>query len=199
MAGQPSSERATRGADTRERILAAAEELFSARGFAATSVREIGRCCGVTDAAVFYYFPTKQDILSALLKGPSIEPLEPCTGPFDPEAAAGLVLDVFYRWLEQPGLHRILAIQAFDGDSTAQAFTARMVESYISVVGPMLKPVCGERTQEVLYTLLISTSGEMYGAMLDDPAGYADALRSPRRRARLREIVLLALPVKGAR
>jgi len=183
----------------RERILAAAEELFSARGFAATSVREIGRCCGVTDAAVFYYFPTKQDILSALLKGPEMEPFQPAPGPFDPAATADMVLEVFYRWLEQPALHRILAIQAFDGDSTAQGFTAQMIESFMSVVGPMLRPVCRERTQEVLYTLLISTSGAMYGAMLRDPAGYAEALRAPGARARLREIVLLALPVEGAR
>jgi len=53
-------------ADTRERILRAALEEFSARGYHATSVRELAERVGVTKTAVLYHFPGKADILTAL-------------------------------------------------------------------------------------------------------------------------------------
>lgn len=55
------------GAATRERILAVALELFTERGYDKTSLREIADRIGVTKAALYYYFPSKQKILDALV------------------------------------------------------------------------------------------------------------------------------------
>ncbi|WP_329047214.1 TetR family transcriptional regulator [Amycolatopsis sp. NBC_01488] len=52
--------------DTRARILRAALEEFSERGFHATSVRELAERVGVTKTAVLYHFPGKADIVTAL-------------------------------------------------------------------------------------------------------------------------------------
>lgn len=52
--------------DTRARILRVALEEFSARGFHATSVRELAERVGVTKTAVLYHFPGKADIVTAL-------------------------------------------------------------------------------------------------------------------------------------
>ncbi len=43
----------------RERILDTAEALFARRGYRAVSVRDIAAACGVTNAALYYYFPSK--------------------------------------------------------------------------------------------------------------------------------------------
>jgi len=54
--------------DTRARVLEAALELFAERGFAATSTRELSERLGFTKAALYYYFRTKDDLLTALVQ-----------------------------------------------------------------------------------------------------------------------------------
>jgi AcrR family transcriptional regulator len=54
--------------DTRSRILAAAMSLFGEQGYAGTSVRDISERLGVTKAALYYHFPSKETILDALLE-----------------------------------------------------------------------------------------------------------------------------------
>jgi AcrR family transcriptional regulator len=51
---------------TRERILQVALDLFRDRGYEATSLREIAQCVGVTKAALYYYFPSKEAMIRAL-------------------------------------------------------------------------------------------------------------------------------------
>jgi AcrR family transcriptional regulator len=54
------------GAQTRQRILAAAIELFAANGYAGTSVRDIAEAVGMTKAALYYHFSSKEEILEAV-------------------------------------------------------------------------------------------------------------------------------------
>jgi AcrR family transcriptional regulator len=51
---------------TRERILDAAMRLFIDQGYDKTSLREIAEALGITKAAVYYHFASKDDILAAL-------------------------------------------------------------------------------------------------------------------------------------
>ena len=59
--GAPAGRRA-RG-DTRERIQAVALELFAGEGYEKTSLREIAERLGVTKAALYYHFKSKEDIV----------------------------------------------------------------------------------------------------------------------------------------
>ncbi|MGH2607610.1 MAG: TetR/AcrR family transcriptional regulator [Tepidiformaceae bacterium] len=54
--------------DTRERILDAAEHLFSERGFDGTSIRDVTAEAAVNLAAVHYHFGSKEDLLRAVLE-----------------------------------------------------------------------------------------------------------------------------------
>lgn len=54
------------GAETRERILDVALELFTRHGYDKTSLRDIAERLGITKAALYYYFERKQDILLEL-------------------------------------------------------------------------------------------------------------------------------------
>lgn len=56
-----------RDIDNRQRILEAAEELFAAQGFSATSVREIVQSASVTPPVLYYYFGSKEELLITLL------------------------------------------------------------------------------------------------------------------------------------
>lgn len=57
-----------RRTNTREQIRRVALEMFAERGYAGTSLREIAERLGVSKAAVYYHFPTKEDILASLLE-----------------------------------------------------------------------------------------------------------------------------------
>jgi len=54
---------------TRERIQRVALELFTEQGYEATSLREIAERLGVTKAALYYHFKTKEDIVTSLVEG----------------------------------------------------------------------------------------------------------------------------------
>jgi AcrR family transcriptional regulator len=53
-------------ADTRERILDVALELFSDQGYEKTSLRQIAERMGFSKAAIYYHFASKEDLLLAL-------------------------------------------------------------------------------------------------------------------------------------
>ncbi len=53
--------------DTRERILAVANELFIEQGYEGTSLREIADRLDITKAALYYHFRSKDEILETLL------------------------------------------------------------------------------------------------------------------------------------
>jgi TetR/AcrR family transcriptional regulator len=55
----------------RERLMAAAAELFAVRGYDATSVREIVERARVTKPALYYHFGSKEGIYLAMLEAPS--------------------------------------------------------------------------------------------------------------------------------
>lgn len=57
----------TSDADTRTRILEAAERLFAQRGFAGTTVRELASHAGVNLAMIHYYFGNKEGLYRALI------------------------------------------------------------------------------------------------------------------------------------
>jgi AcrR family transcriptional regulator len=52
--------------DTRTRIQEIALRLFTEQGYEATSLREIAEELGVTKAALYYHFKTKEDIVASL-------------------------------------------------------------------------------------------------------------------------------------
>ncbi|MGN6221568.1 MAG: TetR/AcrR family transcriptional regulator [Microbacterium sp.] len=72
----------TRNGETRTRILDAAERLFAERGFDATPTGAIADLAGVPKGLLFYYFPTKADLLRSLV-GERLE--------FDPIDTSGLI------------------------------------------------------------------------------------------------------------
>src|SRR5581483_10397579 len=62
--GEQVDERRT---DTREQIRRLALELFAEHGYDGTSLREIADRLGITKAAVYYHFKTKEEILVSIV------------------------------------------------------------------------------------------------------------------------------------
>ncbi|MFI5897945.1 TetR/AcrR family transcriptional regulator [Actinoplanes sp. NPDC051513] len=66
----------TRPGTARERLLAAALDLFAQHGVSGTSLQMIADRLGVTKAAVYHQFPTKDEIVLAVID-PALDRLEP--------------------------------------------------------------------------------------------------------------------------
>src|SRR5256886_10805033 len=56
--------------DTRSRVQKVALELFAEQGYEKTSLREIAERLGVTKAALYYHFKSKEDIVHSLTRQP---------------------------------------------------------------------------------------------------------------------------------
>ncbi len=52
----------------RQRLLRETTHLFVERGFDGTSMREIADACGVTKASLYYYYPSKADLLADIIR-----------------------------------------------------------------------------------------------------------------------------------
>src|SRR3954467_8045748 len=53
------------GAESKQRILRVARELFHEHGYGSTTVRAVATAAGVDPAMVFYFFQTKQGLFAA--------------------------------------------------------------------------------------------------------------------------------------
>jgi TetR/AcrR family transcriptional regulator len=64
------------GEDRRRQLIEIAIDLFSQRGFAGTTTREIAVAAGVTEAIIFRHFATKQDLYAAILENSATLPTD---------------------------------------------------------------------------------------------------------------------------
>ena len=64
-----------RSTDTRERIVDVALELFTRKGFAATTMQDIADELGLTKAAVYHYHRSKDDLIQSLVR-PAVEDVD---------------------------------------------------------------------------------------------------------------------------
>jgi AcrR family transcriptional regulator len=96
----------------RERILDVALDLFTENGYEETSLREVAASLGVTKAALYYHFASKEDILFALHLR-----LHAVMSGFDDELAAPMSKDSWHRMLDAfidrvPANRKVIALHA---------------------------------------------------------------------------------------
>ncbi|MBN9097659.1 MULTISPECIES: TetR/AcrR family transcriptional regulator [unclassified Pseudonocardia] len=144
-----------RRTDTRQQIRAVALELFAEQGYEKTSLREIAERLGVTKAAVYYHYRTKEEILSSLLD----------------EHLAGL--DALVEWAEAqpPGRERRRAIlQRYSEQLAAMADDGSQLIRFMQENQTSMKELGAAAGMRLRF--------ERLGAMLVDPdASAADQLR----------------------
>jgi AcrR family transcriptional regulator len=113
-------------AGPRSRILDTALTLTSQLGAAGTSMRRLATACGLNVATIYHYFPSKADLLRALIEerryGERLATEEPA---IDGTLPPGERLAVFLRWIAERTLDeevvlRLLLGEALRGDATAR-------------------------------------------------------------------------------
>jgi AcrR family transcriptional regulator len=117
----------------RSRILDAALGLMSERGSAGTSMRRLAEACGLNVATIYHYFPSKADLLRAVIEerryGERLASEDP---PIDPSLPARERFAALMRWLwaSTEGEHTVLRLilgEGVRGDPTAQQSVRKLI------------------------------------------------------------------------
>lgn len=125
----------TESAGTRDRILAAAREEFSERGYDKTSVRGIAKSAGVDSALVHHYFGTKEQVFEAAVEvafAPALKVRDAVlAAPLD-DVGERMTRVIFGLWENPVTRKPLLAIvrSAVNNDAAASVFR-RMVTAQL--------------------------------------------------------------------
>ena len=121
--------------DQRGRILDAALELMGQQGSAGASMRQLATACHLNVASLYHYFPSKADLLRAVLDERRYgERLARDTPPVDRSAPPRQRLAGLLRWLwasalEEEAVWRLLVGEAIRGGTEATASARGVVEA----------------------------------------------------------------------
>ena len=136
---------------SRAAILEAAQEVFTERGYARATIREIARRAGVTHGLVMRHFGTKERLLIAALPGP--RGLSDAVSG-DLESLPERVAREFVAQIDAP-------------------------EGFNALIAMIRSGVGGDEAVAPLYTELERQTGAIYRELLgDEAAPYIDLLRS---------------------
>ncbi|WP_332888609.1 TetR/AcrR family transcriptional regulator [Actinophytocola xanthii] len=155
----------------RDRILAAAEEVFARHG-ASASTEEVAAIAGVAIGTVFRHFPTKQDLLAAIVK----ELLARLTAEVAELASADpatALFDFVERVVEQAAEKRaVVELLAADGVRVGVADPLRGLADALGVLLSRAQQAGAVRAEirldEVLALLTATAQGALHGGWSED-------------------------------
>lgn len=126
---------------SKDQILDAAQALFAAQGFPATTVKQIALSAGVNSALLYYYFEDKERLYRAVLErlvarliGRTMTALRTETSP--PERIRGFVTAQVEIFMHIPDLPRLFMREMLDHDA------AHAVEQISQLAATSFKGLC---------------------------------------------------------
>jgi AcrR family transcriptional regulator len=163
--------------DTRSRVQKVALELFAEQGYEKTSLREIAERLGVTKAALYYHFKSKEDIvhgltddyfaeLDALLDWAKRQPRSDETRRAILDRYVGIVIDgsEVFRFMEQ----NRASMQVME---TGKDRFARFRDRLDALVGLLTGPEAQirDRVRATAAVLTVGATCHFYLQQVDDP------------------------------
>jgi AcrR family transcriptional regulator len=164
---------------TKQRILAAAGEIFGIRGFKDTTIRTIARAAEANIAAINYHFGDKEGLYRAVLEEvfsqgfsrfPGTIGCVPGAGP--EERLRAFIRAMFYRlhsqegWGGIAGRGRLIARELLEPSPAFEAVIDRYVKPHRDLLVAILRDLSGSGNPEKLLPCAISIIGQcIYYAM----------------------------------
>ena len=114
--------------DRREQILREAMTCFGDLGFRGATTRLLAERVGISEAALYRYFPSKESLYAAIIDQKMttpdlLESLRPAAERRDDEAVfGGLARGIFARVEEDPSFLRLLMFTALEGHALSEPF-----------------------------------------------------------------------------
>ncbi|MEU0780728.1 TetR family transcriptional regulator [Streptomyces sp. NPDC006173] len=179
--GRPTRTQTEAGPATRDRILDAAREEFSERGYEKTSVRGIAKAAGVDSALVHHYFGTKEQVFEAAVEGAMAPALgAPDTiveGPLD-GVGERLTRFFFGIWENPTSRTPLLAIvrSAVNNDTAAAVFRRLVAAQLLRRIAARLDAPDAELRAELAAAQLVGVAMLRYVIRIE-PLASADVER----------------------
>jgi AcrR family transcriptional regulator len=136
---------ASNAAETRQRIIATAAELFAVKGYGVTTNKDVAAQAGITTGALYYYFDSKLAMYLAVYAELAARVNERLTGAMEDESTFSgklrAVLEAVYQMnLEDPSIARFLGTARVDRLRHRDLMEAipHSPGEGIQLVGPML-------------------------------------------------------------
>jgi AcrR family transcriptional regulator len=200
------------GASSRERILDAAVELISERGYSATSVDALCRRAGIVKTALYWHFGSKEGLLAAVIDRVAsawIEEIQKTAYQAgDPQERLSRALQGMRTIVEQrPQLLKLLLAvlleRAGDDDETRAALQRVFVRARRAVVEGIESTVPGVRDPDLIaHTIMSLVQGALLLRLADPEGADLDRLFADLRHTvvlvmadRLRELGQLPGPI----
>ena len=139
------------GTTTRDRIREVAGELFSSRGYEKTSLREIADELGITKAALYYHFRSKEELLASMVE-PVLDDMNAVVDRIDEKLGPG-DLDAPGKWqlledyLDVLLRHRQVC-EMFARDAASMAAMGPMWDQAVKINMRLLARLSGSRPSQ---------------------------------------------------
>ncbi len=131
--------------NTKERILDAAIDLISRKGFDAMSIREIAREVGIRESSIYNHFKSKDEILDTIIDYFIMElsrsdigemPLDALLAQYGPEGFMNMGGRAYLESINRPRIikiWRIISIEIYRNDKVRKFFKTTMVETPVKI------------------------------------------------------------------
>jgi AcrR family transcriptional regulator len=152
-----------RGADTRERLLDAAERIFAERGFEGASMRAVTQAAGASVSAANYHFGSKEALLRATLMR--------CVGPLNERRLArldALEAEAGGRPLELETILEAFLRPVFEEHASSVDATARFRQVAARIYSDPPDVVAAMK-RELFGPILVRFVGALVAALPDKP------------------------------
>ena len=129
---------------TKERILDAAIDLISRKGFDAVSIREIAREVGIRESSIYNHFKSKDEILDTIVEYfiselsrsyPGEVPMETMLAQYGAEGFMNVASREYLQMINRPRIARIwriISIELFRNEKMRVFFKKTMVETPVA-------------------------------------------------------------------
>ncbi|MBZ4659980.1 MAG: Transcriptional regulator, TetR family [Desulfacinum sp.] len=161
--------------ERRRKILEAAIRLFSQKGFQGTTVRDLARQAGVSEAMLYQHFPSKEALYHAILE----RKVEEMRSAWDldwgtlgdvPTVLRRVVRSFLQRHASDPAFVRIVLFSALEGHELARDFVRGPRARFLELLSSYLKKGMNEGTVRDL-------DGDVAARLLIGMAHYVVLLR----------------------
>jgi AcrR family transcriptional regulator len=187
------TETQTEGTSTRLRILQISLSLMSQRGVDGTSMRDLASAAGLNVASLYHYFPSKRDLLEAVLVEHGFLPVQarwpkPDADPSGDSKLSVLLSDVLVAMFEIEEFVRLMVGEALREDVTARTvgldlFTTfqTSIEEWIIKHRPDLHERSGApEVARLITAMVVGIFVEHAAGVLDDEAADLTAIVTQR-------------------
>lgn len=185
--------------DKRERILQAAEQVFSEKGLQAASISEIARKAEVADSVIYQYFKNKEDLLFSVPGSRMPEVLQQCEealqGIRDPESLLRRMVWFHLRYDEvHAGYVRLLLLECRSHPGFYKHPSYGLVRKY---AGVMLRILEGGVQQGIFRSQVNMrlVRDVIFGTLDFEDIGYLVAQETDQASSDLESIMTLVLPI----